>query len=130
MVHVSNLNLADIIASVAKSAGKQPLATTQEAEENIRIKLKAEELSLAQDNRKLRKLIAALVGVGLAVEIVLLFYLVTAQGLHRLPFKNSAFGLEQWTFSVFTSAVLLQTFGLATLIVRNLFPNSETKKAA
>jgi hypothetical protein len=114
-----------LLASVQAVATEQPLSTTEQAKENIRIDLMAEELALARDNRQLRKTIASLVGLGLAIEIAILFFFVLAQGLGRIPFMQAQFGLEKWTFGVFTSAVLLQTFGLATLIVRNLFPHDE-----
>jgi hypothetical protein len=103
----------------------QPLDTTQKAQDALDLELRTEALRLTQDNRNLRKKIALSVGIALAVEIVVLFALVLFQGIGRIPLTNFSFALERWTFSIFTSAVLLQTFALANLIVRNLFPTSD-----
>lgn len=101
----------------------KPLDTTQQARDHLAFKVEEEKLILTQDNRKLRKTIAACVGIGLAIEIIILFVFVLFQGIDHVLWTRSQFKLEKWTFSIFTSAVLLQTFGLANLIVRNLFPN-------
>lgn len=119
----------DLISAVRLSASQQPLTTTEAAKEDIRIELLREELQLAVDNRRLRKRIAISVGVGLAVEILLLFGLVICQGFGRIPRTSSYFYLEHWTFSIFTSSVLLQTFGLARLVVKNLFPEKSDSSA-
>ena len=120
----------DLISAVRLSASQQPLTTTEAAKEDIRIGLLSEELQLTVDNRKLRKKIALWVGIGLAIEVILLFGLVIAQGFGGVPMIHRKFSLEQWTFSVFTSAVLLQTFGLARLVVKNLFPDRIEKSIA
>lgn len=117
------MTFGELLAAVSNSSEQKPLSTTEAAKEEIRIGLLGEELRLAKDNRTLRKTIALCVGVALAIEIIFLFLLVLAQGLGYFPFSKCPFVLEKWTFSIFTSAVLLQTFGLAHLIVRNLFPN-------
>lgn len=119
------------LASLIEGAsGKTPISTTEKSEAKIKLDLLSEELELATDNRKLRRNIAKCVGIALGIEILVLFLLVIAQGLQHFPFCTDVFQLEKWTFSVFTSAVLLQTFGLATVIVKNLFPVvPDTRKA-
>jgi hypothetical protein len=102
------------------------LSTTEDALQEIKLGIEAERLALAQDNRNLRKKIAICVGVGLGIEVLLLFYMVLSQGLGHAALTTAEFSLEGWTFNVFTTAVLLQTFGLARLVVKNLFPDNET----
>jgi len=116
-----------LLAAAKPAAEPQPVDTTQKAQEVLEFELRTETLRLAQDNRGLRKKIALSVGIGLGIEILVLFFLVLSQGLGHIPFSRCAhFELERWTFSIFTSAVLLQTFALANLIVRNLFPTSDS----
>ena len=90
----------------------------------MEIELLSEQLTLLRENRRLRRMCAGLIGIGLFLEINALFYIVVGQGMYSLPFFGGYFHLEQWTFDVFTSAVLLQTFGLARLVVKNLFPDA------
>jgi len=118
---------AALVAQV-EQASAAVFSTTDKARDKIALELLAEDLALARDNRALRKKIALWVGSGLAAEIVLLFVLVVAQGLGAIPFYDRGFELERWTFSIFTTAVLLQTFGLARLVVRNLFPDGERRE--
>jgi hypothetical protein len=131
-VSVEPSRWVELLADIEGSAPKKPLSTTIEIREQIQLNLEVirvgierEKLNLAKDNRGLRKTIAKCVGAALAFEILMLFVLVVSQGLGHVPWWHSSFKLEQWTFNVFTSAVLLQTFGLATLIVKNIFPPTE-----
>jgi hypothetical protein len=114
----------------AKQSVVKPLSTTEPARERIALSMQIEDLWLKRDNRELRKKIAKWVGAGLGIEIFLLFTLVIAQGVGRFPvvwinaphWRALKFSLDQSTFSLFTSSVLLQTFGLALVIVQSLFP--------
>jgi hypothetical protein len=108
--------------------------TAKEVGENLRDMMTREDLAFSKDNRELRKSIAIALGVSLAIEVFLLFGLVLAQGVGRIPvvwinspyIRAVPFELQEWTFCVFTSAVLLQTFGLSTLVVGNLFPKQNS----
>ena len=50
----------------------------------------------------------------LSIEIGALFLIILLIGLERIK-------LEEWTINIFASAVLLQSFGLVKVIVKNLF---------
>ena len=50
----------------------------------------------------------------LSVEIGALFIIIFSIGLELIK-------LEEWTINIFASAVLLQSFGLVKVIVKNLF---------
>ena len=119
---------AEVVAAI-KQETPPPLATTALLFEHIDVHLRWSEYRLKEDNRQLRKRIAFWVGLGLAFEILVLVLFVAAQGVGEITFGEHVikFHLQEWTFSVFTSAVLLQTFGLATIIVNNLFPENKGK---
>lgn len=120
----------ELIAKIKAAETSRPVDTTGDAATRMRQELHWEDLALRKDNRGLRKQIAIWVGIGLAAEILFLFWLVASQGMgvalgtHGIYALGRRFVLEQWTFNVFTTSVLVQTFALATLIVRNLFPEN------
>lgn len=115
------------IKAAIRSSPSIELSTTRAAADAFQSELQQIELASAEDNRRLRKQIALCVGIALALEILLLFVLVFFQGV-GLKIRGSAFNLNEWAFSIFCSAVLLQTFGLAKLVVSNLFPQSSAAK--
>ena len=112
----------ELLVKKVRSSPTLPLALKDLARTELTEALQWVEVWRAEDNRGLRKKIALWVGLGLAAEIFILFTLVVAQATGLWLWPRLAFHLDEWAFSVFSTAVLLQTFVLAKLVVSNLFP--------
>lgn len=60
--------------------------------------------------------------VLMCVEVLVMFGVVVCQGIGRIPWTDTTFGLDKWVLAAFEAGVLLQTFGLAKIITAHLFP--------
>jgi len=64
----------------------------------------------------------------MCAEVGLMFLIVMFQGLGRIPIGGWGFEtgwpfkLDKWVLGAFEAGVLLQTFGLARIIAKHLFP--------
>lgn len=75
-----------------------------------------------RQRHKQRGFLYWLVMALLGLEVVAMFLIVISQGIQSVVFIGVPFNLEEWVLGIFSSGVLLQTFGLAKIITEHLFP--------
>lgn len=80
------------------------------------------EVKQARQKHRQKGWLFSIVMLLMATEVALMFYVVISQGIGRLLWKDIPFKLDEWVLGAFEAGVLLQTFGLAKIIAKHLFP--------
>jgi hypothetical protein len=90
------------------------------AEEQRKVDNHKEELESKKNLRDLKKKYATWLFGLLAVEILLIFGIVIAQGFKCIE-------IEQWLLALIFETVIAQSFGLVLLVTKHLFPVEKDK---
>lgn len=120
-----NLDITNLSESISRIIGnRRPDSMARNEEFNYELENNKFDIAYKKSYLRTRKWVGVFTFLLVWIWLIAMLYFVLANGLKRLPCKNSKFELSDTVIIALITTTTLNVVTFLVIVIKNLFPNS------